>query len=261
MIPILTILQARVSSKRLPAKVLKPILQRPMLELQIERVLRSRRIDHLIIATSTDSTDDEIEALCRGIYAVCFRGSLQDVLDRYYQATRVWKPEHIVRITGDCPLIDPAVIDEVISFYLSGGYDYVSNTLEPTFPEGLDVEIFRCYALEEAWKEARLPSQREHVTPFIYQRPDRYRIGQYKNPEDLSHLRWTVDEPEDFDLASKIYEALYPENPDFRMAEVVEWLRRNPQWSAINRKFQRNEGLLKSLREDNRSSNPCNAWT
>ncbi len=249
---ILAILQARVSSTRLPGKVLKPIMGRPMLALQVERVLQATKIDQLIIATSTDPSDDELESLCEGIHVPCYRGSLNDVLDRFYQAAQTWKPKHVVRITGDCPLIDPVVIDAVIAYYLNGDYDYVSNTVEPTFPDGLDIEIFRFSILEEAWKEASLPSQREHVTPFIHQHPDRYRIGNYRNTEDLSHMRWTVDEAEDFDLINRIYNELYPFDPNFRMADILNLLQQKTEWLSINKQFDRNEGFMKSLQEDKR---------
>jgi len=247
---ILAILQARVSSTRLPGKVLKPILGKPMLELQIRRILQSKLINRLVIATSTDTTDDSIEQLCKQVGVSCFRGSLNDVLDRFYQAALLWSPEHIVRLTGDCPLIDPEIIDEVITFYLNGNYDYVSNTIEPTFPDGLDVEVFRFLVLKEAWQEAKLPSQREHVTLFIYQQSEKYRLGNYKNPIELSNHRWTVDEPEDFEFVSQIYKELYPINPNFRMADILNFLEKRPELMGLNKKFHRNEGLEKSLREE-----------
>ena len=249
---ILAILQARVTSSRLPGKVLKPIMGRPMLALQIERVLQAKQIDQLVIATSTDPSDDDLENLCRQINILCFRGSLNDVLDRFYQAAKSWQPQHVVRLTGDCPLIDPEIIDAVIDFYLAGGYDYAANSVQPTFPDGLDVEVFRFSLLEQAWKEATLSSQREHVTPFIHQQPERFRIGHYQNAEDLSHLRWTVDEPEDFDLVTRIYELLYPLNPKFRMMDVLAQLQQRTDLVTINQKFERNEGLKKSLNEDRR---------
>lgn len=247
---ILAVLQARVTSSRLPGKVLKPILGRPMLARQIERALQATKVDRLVVATSSDPSDDGLEALCREISVPCFRGSLHDVLDRFYRAAGPWQPEHCVRITGDCPVLDPEVMDAVIDFYLQGGYDYASNAVEPTFPDGLDVEIFRFAVLEAAWKEARLPSQREHVTPFIHQQPDRYRIGHYRHTEDLSHLRWTVDEQEDFELITRIFEALYPAEPRFRMGDILELLRQRPDWLALNRRFGRNEGFGKSLQAD-----------
>jgi len=164
---ILAILQARVSSTRLPGKVLKPILGMPMLLRQIERVKQAKLIEQLLVATSDDKSDDPIEQLCRENDIACFRGSLDDVLDRFYQAAKPYQPDHIVRLTGDCPLIDPQLIDEVVVFCLSGDYDYVSNAFEPTYPDGLDVEVFRFPCLQQAWEEAELPSEREHVTLFI----------------------------------------------------------------------------------------------
>lgn len=248
---ILGILQARSSSTRLPRKVLLPILGRPMLELQIERAKRSYRIHRLVLATSTDASDDAVAAVAASAGIECSRGSLNDVLDRFYQAARHLAPEYVVRMTGDCPLIDPAVINQTIAFCLDGGYDYASNALTPTFPDGLDVEVFRFSALEAAWREAALPSQREHVTLFINQAPERFRIGNYAHAGgDLSHLRWTVDEPEDLDLVTRIYEALYPKNPAFLMEDILVLLERDPTLMKINARFQRDEGLQRSLSQD-----------
>lgn len=247
---ILAILQARVSSSRLPGKVLKPLLGVPMLLRQIERLKKSRKIDRLLVATSTESSDDPIEKLCKEHELVCYRGSLNDVLDRFYQAVRGYNPDHIVRLTADCPLTDAKLIDDVIGFYLDGGFDYASNAIQATYPDGLDMEVFRFSCLEQAWREARLPSQREHVTPFIHQQPLRFRIGHYKNTDDLSHLRWTVDEPKDFELVSRIYEALYPGNPDFTTQEILELLEKQPELVNWNTTHQRNEGYQKSLQAD-----------
>lgn len=248
---ILGILQARSSSSRLSRKVLRPILDKPLLGLEMERILRSRALDRLVVATSTENADTEIETLCAGAGVPCYRGSLDDVLDRFYQAARQYKPDQVVRFTGDCPLIDPQVIDEVIGFYQAGAFDYVSNALVPTFPDGLDMEIFSFAALETAWKEAVLPSHREHVTLFINQQPGRFRIGNYAHTgEDLSGLRWTVDEPEDFELVRRIYEALYPNNPAFTTTDILALLRKDPSLEKINARFTRNEGLKKSLEKD-----------
>ena len=247
---IAAILQARVSSSRLPGKVLKPILGKPMLLLQVERVNRARRIERLVVATSTDRSDDAVETLCRSNGIACSRGSLADVLDRYYQAAKPLGAEHIVRLTGDCPLADPAVIDAVIAFHIEGGYDYTSNTLEPTWPDGLDVEVVRFSCLEAAWKEATLPSQREHVLPFIHQQPARFRLGSYRSAQDLSQYRWTVDEPEDFELVKAIYEELYPTNPAFTTQDALDLLKRRPGLADLNKRFIRNEGYLTSLSRD-----------
>ncbi len=249
---IIAILQARVSSTRLPGKVLKPILGRPMLLRQIERIRRTRRIDRLVVATSSEPADDAIETLCAGNAVDCFRGSLDDVLDRFYRAAGRYGPEHVVRLTGDCPLTDPAIIDAVIEFYLSGNLDYASNTVSPTFPDGLDVEVFRFDCLAQAWREAVLPSQREHVTPFLHQQPERFKIGNLVHAEDLSVLRWTVDEPEDFEFARSVYEKLYPVKPDFAMEDILALLEKYPNLRSINSAFERNEGLKKSLQADER---------
>jgi spore coat polysaccharide biosynthesis protein SpsF len=247
---ILAILQARISSIRLPGKVLKPILGEPMLARQIERLRRAKKFDKLIVATSTDPSDDVLEEFCRRVGVPCFRGSLNDVLDRFYQAALPYAPEHVVRLTGDCPLIDPELVDRTIEFHLEGGYDYTSNTLDPTFPDGLDTEVFRLDALCRAWQEAVLPSEREHVTVYIYKRPDKFRLGIYRSLIDLSYYRWTVDEPDDLELVDKIYSAIYPVNPCFNTSEVLVFLAKTPGLSTYNTNHARHEGLLKSNQED-----------
>jgi spore coat polysaccharide biosynthesis protein SpsF len=244
---IFAILQARTSSTRLPGKVLKPILGCSMLSLQIERIQRSKKIDKLIVATSNERSDNDIGNLCINIQIPCFRGSLDDVLDRFYQTAMQYKLEHVVRLTGDCPLIDPEIIDDVIEFYLKGGYDYATNSMVPyTFPDGLDVEVFRFTVLEKAWHEALLSSHREHVTPFIRQHPELFKVGHYKNEVDLSHLRWTVDEPEDFEFISQIYKELYPQNPTFITEDILELINRKPSLLEINSHVERNLGAKKS---------------
>jgi len=244
---VLAILQARVSSTRLPGKVLKPLLGEPMLFRQVERIQRSGLIDKLVVATSSDPTDDEIDSECRTRGLACFRGSLDDVLGRFYQAASAYKPEHVVRLTGDCPLADPELIDRIIEFHINGGYDYSSNTLAPTFPDGLDVEVCRFCCLEQAWQEASLPSQREHVTPFIHQQPLRFYLGSYVNDRDLSYLRWTVDELDDFEVVTTIYEKLYPGNPDFTTKEILSFFDNNPEISTRNLHHMRNVGYVNSL--------------
>lgn len=247
---ILAILQARVSSTRLPGKVLKPILGVPMILRQIERIQRAESIDKLIVATSMEQSDDELVDLCEQYGIECARGSLNDVLDRFYQVAARYKPDHIVRLTGDCPLTDPKIIDEVIQKHLTGHYDYTSNTIEPTYPDGLDVEIFRLSCLERAWQEANIPSQREHVTLFFYQHPELFYIGSVKNTMDLSKLRWTVDELEDFLVVNTIYEQLYPHNSAFSTKDILDYLNNHDNVGDINSRFTRNEGLIKSLEED-----------
>lgn len=247
---ILGILQARVSSTRLPGKVLKPLLGEPMLYRELERIQRSKFLNEIIVATSTDMTDDPIERFCVENQIRCWRGSLDNVLDRFYQVAKGFSPEHVVRLTGDCPLIDPEVIDEVIATHLRENNDYTSNTIEPTYPDGLDVEVFRFSCLETAWNEARLPSHLEHVTPFIYQQPERFILGSYKNKYDLSKLRWTVDEEADFNLVSMIYQALYPNNPAFTTQDILQYINEHPHLKTYNTQYGRNEGFQKSLLED-----------
>ncbi len=221
-----------------------------MLSRQIERVRRSRLVDLHIMATSDDSSDDPLEQLCYALGLSCLRGSLNDVLDRFYIAAKSYAPDHVVRVTGDCPLIDPEIIDAVIRFHNTGHYDYTSNALEPSFPDGLDVEVFQFRCLAQAWEEAKLPSEREHVTPFIYGDPQRFRLGSLRNDKDLSSLRWTVDEPSDFEFVTQVYQALYPSKPEFTTRDVLGLLEKNPSLLTLNTKYPRNEGFKKSLRED-----------
>lgn len=244
---ILAILQARVSSSRLPGKVLKPILGQPMLARQIERISRSKNIDELIVATSVEATDDAVEDLCSKVGVGCFRGSLNDVLDRFYQAANLYDAEHVVRLTGDCPLTDPELIDKVITFHLENGFDYTSNTLQLTFPNGLDSEIMRRHVLQQVWEEAKQAVEREHVTYSIYNQPQRFRLGGVKNTCDLSSLRWTVDEPEDYEFVKQVYEALYTQKVDFTTEDILGLLTVRPELVALNAKYQRNEGLNRSL--------------
>jgi spore coat polysaccharide biosynthesis protein SpsF len=238
---ILAVLQARCSSTRLPGKVLKPILGVPMLLRQIERVKRSACIEKILVATSDDPSDDPIESICEENGIVCFRGKLDDVLDRFYQAASLYLPLHVVRLTGDCPLSDPDLIDRVIRFHLQGEFDYTSNALEPTFPDGLDVEIFRYSCLEKTWHNARSPADREHVTPYMYRTTGRAEMGSYTNRIDLSHLRWTVDEEADFLLITRIYEALYVQNPFFATQDILDYLFQNPELLKLNSQYKRNE--------------------
>jgi spore coat polysaccharide biosynthesis protein SpsF len=247
---VVAVLQARSTSTRLPGKVLKPILGEPMLARQIERIRLSREIDRLIVATSEEASDDSLAQLCSRLNVPCFRGSLNDVLDRFFRAVEPLAPRYVVRLTGDCPLADPDVIDAAIRMCKDGHYDYVTNALHATYPDGLDVEVFTFASLAEAHREASLASQREHVTPFINRQPERFTIGELMNSEDLSALRWTVDEPEDFELVVRIYEELYPMNPAFRMNDVLALLERHPDWKTMNTTHQRNEGYEKSLAKD-----------
>lgn len=246
-VKVLGVLQARVSSSRLPGKVLRPLFGQPMIARQVERIRRARALDALVLATSTDPSDDALAAWAAGAGVPLYRGALDDVLDRFVSAARPFSPAHVVRLTGDCPLADPAVIDAVVAHHLASGADYTSNTIAPTWPDGLDVEVMTMAALEAAALEATALFQREHVTQFIVRQPQRFRLENLRADNDLSALRWTVDEPADFELVEAVYAALYPANPAFGTADILAFLQHNPQWITHNTQHGRNEGLAKSI--------------
>ena len=223
---------------------------RPMIERQIERMRRAKSLERIVLATSDDASDAPLAALCKELGIDCYRGSLTDVLDRYYQAALAFGATTVVRITGDCPLIDPQVIDKVVAASQAPGIDYASNTLTPSYPDGLDVEAMRMATLEAAWREAALPSEREHVTPFIWSRPQRFSLVNVRGEPDLSALRWTVDTPEDYAFVARIYDALYPGRPDFGTDDVLALLRRQPTLGELNAGRARNEGYAKSIEQD-----------
>lgn len=247
---ILAIVQARTSSSRMPGKVLKKILGKPMIVHEIERIKKSALVNKIVLATSAEESDDALAQTCGDAGIEVFRGNLNDVLDRYYQCAKEYQPEHVVRVTGDCPLIDWELIDAVIEKHRKEENDYTSNVMEITYPDGLDTEVMRFAALKHAWQEAKLPSQREHVTPYLYQNRQLFKLGCKKNNVDLSAMRWTVDEPEDFIFVTKVYEYLYPAHQDFMMRDIIELLELRPELQMINHAFTRNEGLKKSLEED-----------
>lgn len=246
----LIILQARMSSSRLPNKVLMPILGKAMLAHQLARLTQLKTPHQLIVATSDHSSDDAIEDLCNRLNTNCFRGSLDDVLARYYHAAQAYnqnkKLKTIVRLTGDCPVIDSDIIDKVIALYCSAEVDYCSNCNPATLPDGLDVEVFSYTALEQAYRQAKKPAEREHVTLFIHNNPTLFASKNYLHDIDLSHFRWTVDEPSDFELITKIYQALYNENNFFSLHDIVKLMTEQPQLAQINHQIKRNEGLLKA---------------
>jgi spore coat polysaccharide biosynthesis protein SpsF len=220
-----------------------------MLAHQIMRLQRCKNFDGLIVATSSDPTDSTVEAIATSTGVACYRGSLNDVLDRIYRAALPYSPSHVVRLTGDCPLADPDIIDRVIDFTLRGEFDYGSNTLKPTWPDGLDVEVIAFTALDTAWREANSPLDREHVCPFITRSPDRFRLGNLENDEDLSGLRWTVDEERDFEFVRCVYEALYPTNPVFATPDIIAFLRASPEIVALNAGIERNHGFNEAMRK------------
>lgn len=229
------IVQARMGSTRLPGKVLKELLGRPLLSYLFERLKRTNLADLIIVATTTNSVDDPIVALCKDESIPVFRGSEDDVLDRYLNAAKEFEADTIVRITADCPLIDPAVIDECIHEFQTQQADYLSNTLKSrTFPRGMDVEVFSRQALITAAQNAKDPAEREHVTLHLYRHPDSFRLGEVHHKEDLSDYRLTVDTEEDFQLIEQIFSTLYPENPTFTLSDLISCMEKNPDWIKIN---------------------------
>lgn len=223
-------------STRLPGKVLRPILGRPMLALMIERLRRVQHVAAIVIATTVDPSCDAIEALARELGVGCFRGSEADVLDRVLQAARAAEADLIVETTGDCPLIDPAVIDTVLAAFLAGGTDYAANILPPTWPRGMDVQVFPRAVLERVAQLTHDPADREHVSLYIYEHPETFRLRNVVSglPADAATLRLTVDTPEDYALVTRIYEALYPDNPCFGMTEILALFAAQPELREIN---------------------------
>ncbi len=250
--PIVAIIQARMGSTRLPRKTLAPIVGRPLLAHILERVQAADLIDQVVIATTHHPDDDAIEALGQEMGVTVYRGSVDDVLDRFYQCARQVGAHTIVRITADDPFKDPQLIQAMLSYWVETypSYDYLSNTLEPTYPEGLDIEIFTFQALAQAWKEATLPSDREHVTPYIWRHPQRFRLFSWTQERDLSRLRWTVDYPEDLAFARAVYERLYPQKRLFLMADILALLETEPHLKDLPRQVPRNEGYQRSRAQE-----------
>lgn len=225
-----------MSSTRLPGKVLKKILGKPLLQYQIERLKRVQNADQRVIATTENEVDEPIIGLCQRLAIAYSRGSEKDVLERYYRTAKQYAADVVVRVTSDCPLIDPQVIDESIQFYLNhrDEYDYVSNFLKRTYPRGMENEVFSFQALNDAFSEAKTPFEREHVTPFIHQHPERFRLGGVTYGEDRSRHRWTVDTAEDFELIKRMLEALVPSKPAFTLKDCLGLISRHPEWNEIN---------------------------
>jgi spore coat polysaccharide biosynthesis protein SpsF len=238
---IVTVIQARMSSTRLPGKVMLPILGKPLLVRMIERVQNSNLAGKIIVATSTNPDDDQIERLCLENELTYFRGHLTDLLDRHYQVGKQFDADAIVKIPSDCPLIDPHIIDRVLKFYIENEeYDFVSNLHPATYPDGNDVEIFSFQALEHAWRDAVKNFEREHTTPFIWDHQDMFKVAnvEWETGLDLSSsLRFTIDYEEDYQFIRNVYEELYPQNPKFGLNDILKLLEQKPEIADINHKF------------------------
>jgi spore coat polysaccharide biosynthesis protein SpsF len=233
------IVQARMTSTRLPGKILKEVLGKPLLQYELERLGKVRSLDEIVVATTVNAADDLVVAFCEALGVRTYRGSEFDVLSRYYEAARSYNADIVVRLTADCPFVDHRLSERVIRHFLDNknDVDYCAVDVEDTprpYPRGVDTEVFSMSTLAEAFDEAKSESEREHVTLFIYNRPERYRIWRAKCDESWGRYRLTVDTPEDFELVKKIIENLCPTNPDFTLQDIVELLQKKPELSRIN---------------------------
>ena len=245
------IIQARTQSTRLPNKVLALINDKPLIWYIIERLKSCERVEQIILATSNREEDKKLIEIANDCKILSFVGDENDVLSRFYQATLKFNADPIVRVTGDCPLVDPDLLDKMLGFYLENNYDFVSNTIIPTYPDGLDIEIFSFKSLRKTFNEAKLKSEKEHVTPYIWKNPGIFQLYNYRNKEELSNYRWTVDEQLDLELIRQIYSNFKPKII-FSFQDVIEMGKLNPQIFKINEKINRNEGYLKSIKEDDK---------
>lgn len=233
---IVATIEARMRSTRLPGKVLKPVLGRPLLELMVGRVRRAKRIDEIVIATTDDASCDPIEDLARQIGVSFFRGSEDDVLGRVLGAAQSAQADLIVELTGDCPLLDPGLIDRVIETYLAGDVDYCSNRMLRTHPIGMDIQVFPTAVLEQVAGLTSDPRDREHVSIYIYEHPERFRLLNFAEslPPSAPDLRLTLDTPLDYELIQTVFERLYPRNPHFGLPEMLELFAQEPALAAVN---------------------------
>lgn len=241
-----------MSSTRLPGKVLADIAGKTMIERVIQRTAAAVEVDQVVVAATTDIADDPLVQTIEnlGLCAV-FRGSLEDVLARYYHSAQQYKADLVVRVTADDPLKDPSIIDKAVRYLKEdAGLDYCSNTLDPSYPEGLDIEVFRFAALARAHAEAALRSEREHVTPYIWKHPELFELLNFHFEKDLKDWRWTVDKPADLQFMRRVYDH-FKDQPLVSHHEVISWLEDHPQVREINSGILRNEGYFKSVKTEN----------
>jgi len=254
---IVAIIQARMGSSRLPGKVLKKVNGIPLLKYQFERVKQSSFISETVIATTVREKDGVIAEFCEQNGISCFRGNEDDVLSRYHECAKEYKVDVVVRLTADCPLIDPQVIDDVVKIYMENNYDFVANTAPPegfTYPEGMDVEVFSFPLLDRASRETKKPSEREHVTHYFWQNPKLFSTYRIDLDKDFSAYRLTVDYPEDLDVTKAVIYGLYPKNPLFTMQDMIEFLDINPGIKEKNSCFKPNAGWQSAYQKDKQAS-------
>ncbi len=247
---IVAIIQARMGSTRLPGKTMMKILGKPIIQHVIDRVKKSRLINKVWLITTVNKEDDALVKWAENNYVKYYRGGVEDVLDSYYQTALLAGADAVVRITGDCPLIDSKIIDKVVVEYLKGNADYVCNRRPPTFPDGLDTEIFSLAALKKDWTEARLKSDREHVTTYVWRHPNLFKLKSITHSPDLSKHRWTLDTKKDFSFIKKIICECAKRNLEGNTEDILNIIKDHPEWLKINKGQLRNEGYLKSLKQD-----------
>jgi spore coat polysaccharide biosynthesis protein SpsF len=247
---ITVMIQARTGSSRLPGKVLTEIENRSMIWHVINRVKKIKSVQQIALITTTEKSDQVLLDIAENEGIVGFTGNTKDVLNRHYQCAQKILADPIIRITSDCPVIDPYLVEEMLQFFLKNDFDYVSNIHPATYPDGLDAEIFSFQTLEKTALNAKLNSEREHVTPYIEKHPELFKIYNFENNSDLSQIRLTVDQKEDLELIQKIYAMFSPKN-DFGYKDIIKILSKHPELLKINSKYKRNEGYFKSLKEDN----------
>ena len=239
---IVTVIQARTGSSRLPNKIFLPLAEKPLLIRMYERVSASKLSGTIVIATTKDRSDDKVEELCKEYNLNYFRGHPTDLLDRHYQATKVFNADAVVKIPSDCPLIDPLVIDKVLNYYLNNSdmFDYVSNLHPATYPDGNDVEIFSMSVMEDAWLNAKKDLEREHTTPYFWENPDKFRIGNVKWKTGLDYSmshRFTIDYEKDYNFIKSVYDELYPVNNIFTLQDILDLLDRKPEIKKLNEEY------------------------
>ncbi len=249
---IVAIIQARMTSTRLPGKIMLKACDQTFLAHMIERVKHSKTLDKIVIATTINKTDDIIENFCKEHDVFCYRGSEKDLLDRYKMAADAVSADIVVRLTSDTPLMDPTVIDKIVKVYQNNNYDLVSNNLPlpRTYPDGMNVEVFSHNILNEIHKEAKKFSDREHVTFFIAMHPDRYKVYRVDYEKNISQYRFNLDYPEDYIFLKSVFEGMYNLNPFFTMEDTIDWLGEHPEILKLNAHIKPNLGILKSFEED-----------
>lgn len=239
----LVVLQARMSSSRLPGKVMMHINNKPMIYWQIKRILKAKKVSSLVVATSLDTTDDVLSKFLEAHSINVYRGSLGNVLSRFIEVSEKYPHDSLIRLTGDCPLVMPELVDQMIEAFYEEGVDYLSNTLDPTYPDGLDIEIIKKGILEKLSTFNLEPKELEHVTFGIYKRPEIFKLSNYVNKSNQSRERWTVDYHEDFEFISSIFARFSGRETEFTLQEVNKYLEENPQIRAQNQMHNRTEQL------------------